>query len=187
MFSMPADVIQKVLDLNSVDEFRSEQRKKEHITSRMLLVLSSMKRGWDLGVLKLDKTELGKPFLKIGDQHKFISFSHSREMVMCATSDTMDIGLDIEHMEREVNPAIVKRILSENEWKLHSDEHPIRLWTMKEAAVKSLGTGLRTNLKELELEKVSDHEFQITLNNREQLRVISFEAKGHFIAVSWPE
>ncbi len=186
MFAIPQDVVNSVLDLKTIEEFGNEQRRKEHITSRMLMILSSMKRAWNLKDLTLNKTDLGKPFIELGDEHRFISFSHSKNMVMCATSDTLDIGLDIEHCEREVNPAIVKRILSENEWKLHSEEDPIRLWTMKEAAVKSLGTGLRTNLRELELQKISDNKFMITLNKGDQLNVISFKAEAHFIAVAWP-
>lgn len=187
MFAIPQDVINRVLDPKAIEEFGNEQRRKEHITSRMLMILSAIKRGWNLRDLTLNKTDLGKPFIALRDEHKFISFSHSKNMVMCASSDSKDIGLDIEHTEREVNPAIVKRILSENEWKLHSQEDPIRLWTMKEAAVKSLGTGLRTNLRELELQKISDNKFIITLNKGNQLAVTSFKAEEHFIAVAWPE
>lgn len=185
MLSMPEGAIVRVLNLKVIEEFGNEQRKKEHVTSRVLLLLSCMKRGWGLDEFNLLKTDLGKPYLELKGKHKFISFSHSKDMVMCATADSMDIGLDIEPTERKVNPAIVKRILSENEWKLHSKEDPIRLWTMKEAAVKSLGTGLRTNLRDLELQKISDQRYLITVNEDKQLNVVSFNAEGHYIAIAW--
>ena len=56
---------------------------------------------------------------------------------------------------------------------------------MKEAAVKSLGTGLRTNLKELELDRKENGLFSITINHKEELQGICFNALNHCIALSY--
>lgn len=83
----------------------------------------------------------------------------------------MDIGLDTEWLDRKVDQRIVKRILGESEWEVFSDEDPILLWTIKEAAVKCLGTGLRTNLKELEIQK-SEIEFLVRINDEKHFKFV---------------
>lgn len=172
-------------DLIAIQSFTNEQRKAEFLTARHLFLKLITELGWNFDLVDLKKEEMGKPFIKTQNGRKFVSFSHSQDLVLCAVSDTLDIGLDTETIDRELNPAIVKRILSENEWKIYGDDEPLSLWTMKEAAVKCLGTGLRTNLKELELEKLPNGRFTIRINGKEELKGIYFQALNHYISIAY--
>ncbi len=161
------------------------RRKAEFLTARHCFWNLVDELKWDRTNTELGKEELGKPFIEKDSERAFVSFSHTNELVFCAVSESLDIGLDTESVDREVNPAIVKRILSENEWEVYGEDDPIALWTMKEAAVKSLGTGLRTNLKEIELHKFEGGTFSINLAPERNLQGLCFEALNHCISIAF--
>ena len=60
--------------------------------------------------------------------------------------------MDVEHI-REIRESTVKKVFSENEQKIagFSKEGYVRLWTMKEACAKLIGTGLSDILAGLEI------------------------------------
>lgn len=165
--------------------FSNEKRKAEFLTARHLFWKLVNEFGWDSDSITLKKEDLGKPYVESGSGKKFVSFSHSNDFVVCAISDSLDIGIDAESVDRKVSPAIVRRILSQNEWEIYGEENPIALWTMKEAAVKSLGTGLRTNLKDIELKKGKEGAFKISINKEKELQGVCFEALNHCIALAY--
>lgn len=169
----------------NIEGFTNEKRTAEYLTARHLFWKMLKELNWEMNGVSIEKENLGKPFINTATGRRFVSFSHSPDMVLCAVSSHLDIGLDAELLDRKVNPQIVKRILSENEWKVYSEDDPIELWTMKEASVKSLGTGLRTNLKELELQKFEHGAFRIKLNHENELQGISFKALNHHIAIAY--
>jgi len=95
---------------------------------------------------------LGKPRLVAPDAPPlYFSISHTRRCVACAFS-RYSVGVDIEHVDREVDLQVSK-VLSEQE-RRHLDsvapQHRkvafFEIWTMKEAALKAFGTGLSTPL-----------------------------------------
>jgi len=172
-------------ELKTHQNFTNKQRKGEFLTARHLFWMLIQKLNLDPKTVVLKKEKTGKPFIKNDSNRLFVSFSHSQDLVLCAISVDLDIGLDAEIMNRKVNPAIIKRILSEKEWNTYGSDNPILLWTIKEASVKSLGTGLRTNLKELELTKHENGLFNIKINKKEKLQGIIFEALNHYIALAY--
>ena len=89
--------------------------------------------------------ERGKPYFVTGDLH--FSISHTKNHVFCALSDK-PVGLDAEEMDRESNLRLAEKILSESEkirWEASADKRAalLRLWVLKEAAVKLSGEGLK--------------------------------------------
>lgn len=87
----------------------------------------------------------GKPYFVTGNLH--FSISHTKNRVFCALSDK-PVGLDAEEMDREMNLRLAEKILSESEkrrWEASADKRAalLRLWVLKEAAVKLTGEGLR--------------------------------------------
>lgn len=93
--------------------------------------------------------EYGKPFLS-GYPEIHFNMSHCREAAICVLSDK-PVGVDVESIGRykeslaryTMNDVEMERIeLSEN-----PDVEFIRLWTMKEAVLKQVGTGITDNLK----------------------------------------
>ncbi|RNC85535.1 MAG: 4'-phosphopantetheinyl transferase superfamily protein [Balneola sp.] len=168
-----------------LDSMINDRRKSEFLSARHTFWSLIDELGWDHEYVTLEKEELGKPYIELKGKRAFISFSHTKNLVFCAISKTLDLGLDAESIDRKVNPAIVKRILSENEWDIYGEEDPIALWTMKEAAVKSLGTGLRTNLKDIELRKFKGSKFLIGLGTEKKLQGHCFTALKHCISIAY--
>lgn len=169
---------------NEWNEFTNQQRKNEFLSARHLFNELINTQDMD-DQFSLLKHPLGKPFASNGKSQKYVSFSHSKDHVFCAISDSVDIGLDTEWLDRVVDERIVKRILGENEWDVFSDEDPILLWTIKEAAVKCLGTGLRTNLKELEIQKKRKSNFIVIINDEKTFQICSFQELNHQISIAY--
>ena len=107
---------------------------------------------------RFDKDAGGKPFLvDPGAFRASFSLSHAQGMVSCAVTTEGDVGVDLECTDRTVNVgAIAARFFAPAEAahleRLDGDARRSRffdLWTLKEALVKALGTGLATSLASL--------------------------------------
>ena len=107
---------------------------------------------------QFDKTAAGKPLL-IGNGAGRASFSlsHTRGMVACAVTSSAAVGVDVECVDREVDPgAIAARFFAPSEtaqiMTLEGEARRDRffdLWTLKEALVKALGLGMAVSLGSL--------------------------------------
>jgi 4'-phosphopantetheinyl transferase len=96
----------------------------------------------------------GKPFiLRTGNQRQkpfSFSLSHTRGLVACAIGTQLDVGIDVERLDRMVDiDSIAPLCLSSSElnalMRCPGHERQIRfieLWVLKEALVKAIGTGL---------------------------------------------
>ncbi len=165
-------------------KFTNQQRKDEYLSARYLFKEMLTASGLS-SQFEIRKHPLGKPYAQNGNETLFVSFSHSKNHVFCAISESTDIGIDTEWLDRKVDQRIVKRILGETEWDVFSEEDPILLWTIKEAAVKCLGTGLRTNLKELEIQKKNHIQFLVRINDEKTFQICSFQELNHQISIAY--
>lgn len=87
----------------------------------------------------LEKTELGKPYLK-NHPHIHFSLSHSGSWAVCAVGDE-PLGVDVELPRCTIE--IAKRFFRPDELPETEDsDQLLRLWTAKEAFLKAIGTGL---------------------------------------------
>jgi 4'-phosphopantetheinyl transferase len=103
--------------------------------------------------------EFGKPRLA-GNGHVHFNLSHCEERAVLAISDAAAVGIDLE-CERPIEHVdLAKRYFHPNEVAAIAasrDEAEQRrafflVWTLKEAVVKALGTGLSTPLDSFEVE-----------------------------------
>ncbi|HGD3320613.1 MULTISPECIES: 4'-phosphopantetheinyl transferase family protein [Proteus] len=111
--------------------------------------------------IKLLRNQYGKPFIENNDITKKIQFnlSHSHDCVAIAISNTSLIGVDIEYCchNRELNN-IIEYCFSEKDKQYLSYFNETqkkyifyKMWTLKEAYVKSIGCGLSNNyIKEID-------------------------------------
>ena len=95
--------------------------------------------------------EHGKPSI-VGRPEIFFNLSHCKEAVLCAISDE-PVGVDVESV-RSFNESLVRYTMNDEEVKrIESSEDQavafIRLWTMKEAALKLKGTGISNDVKQV--------------------------------------
>jgi len=102
--------------------------------------------------------EFGKPRVA-GDGQVHFNLSHCEERAVLAISDTADVGIDLERERPVEHVDLAKRYFHPNEVTAITaspDEAEQRrafflVWTLKEAVVKALGTGLSTPLDSFEV------------------------------------
>jgi 4'-phosphopantetheinyl transferase len=95
--------------------------------------------------------EHGKPSI-IGHPEIYFNLSHCKEAVICAISN-QPIGVDVESI-REFNDSLINYTMNDEEKvEIANSDTPaatfIRLWTMKEATSKLIGTGITHDVKSL--------------------------------------
>lgn len=96
----------------------------------------------------------GKPYC-INMPTIHFNLSHTRNALICATSNQYELGVDIER-HKSINYDIIERICNKDEIsfifsypKNKRDNAFYKIWTRKEAYCKCSGIGLRTNLKNI--------------------------------------
>jgi 4'-phosphopantetheinyl transferase len=85
-----------------------------------------------------------------GEPPLLFSLSHTHGVVACAVSRGLEVGIDVESIDRIVDAAdVARRFFAPSEIAMldacTADEHSTRfveLWTLKEAYVKAIGRGL---------------------------------------------
>lgn len=114
--------------------------------------------GLDPRTLVFVQNEFGKPRLAHHTSVHF-SLSHSEDRAVLAVSDTVVIGADIERVRALEHLDLARRYFHPNEVaailclprREEQLEAFFRIWTLKEAVVKSLGTGLSIPLDSFEV------------------------------------
>ena len=143
--------------LGEISEQRREQALKfRHELGQRLCVLAYLllKKGLreTYGITEnpvFEYNEHGKPSI-VGHSEIFFNLSHCKEAAVCVISD-QPIGIDVESF-REYKEGLVHYTMNDEEIRqIESSENPaatfIRLWTMKEATLKLIGTGISNDIK----------------------------------------
>ena len=147
----------------SVEEREAERRflvegaRRLHVLARGLQrsVLASCMPGADPAALTFQKNPKGRPALAPPFDASGIEFNlaHTQGMVIMAVCAGTKPGVDIESISKKVPLAAARRYFSPEEVAaldaLPEDEQPgrfLRLWTLKEAYLKAIGTGIAGGL-----------------------------------------
>jgi 4'-phosphopantetheinyl transferase len=153
-----------LLDILDADErhralaFVFERHRRQFVVAHALkrLMISTM-TGEPPGSLRFEKTAFGKPWLKPAGRPHF-NLSHCDSMVACALSSNLEVGIDIEPLDRVAAPALVDWYCSpaEQHWllglpALSRPRGFVRMWTLKESVLKAAGCGLRHPPRELSM------------------------------------
>ena len=128
-------------------------KQTEFLVSRILMrvVLSSM-LGLAPSAIRFDIATYGKPFLKctVSEQNLYFNLSHSNGYLLFAVTLYGEIGVDVETLG-EYQENIARRFFHSDELNWLDNLAPSRradgfyhLWTVKEACVKALATGVRS-------------------------------------------
>lgn len=127
-----------------------------------------------------------KPSAKQDDKVLSVSFSHTSESVAAVISKKWVVGIDMESSYRQVNDHLLKRMKHENEaFKLYERNPIIRIWTMKEAALKAIGTGLRQPMNSVHIESVKRQTFSVRFHNGIESEIISFQMWDQWISICY--
>ena len=102
----------------------------------------------DISDITIAENEFGKPLIT---SHANLHFnvSHTSKAVCSVISD-FRVGIDIEQTGK-IRASLANKCFTENELReLNSPTDFYRLWTLKEAYLKMLGSGINRSLKEIE-------------------------------------
>lgn len=131
-------------------KFRFKKDKHEYVISRgfLRIVLSSYT---DLfpEILNISYGPFGKPYLTEEYAKLKFNLSHSYGITMIAVNKDNEVGIDIEKVKNlEDQFGLAKKYYTENEIKLLNSESQFqtnvfyKIWTRKEAIIKTVGKGL---------------------------------------------
>jgi 4'-phosphopantetheinyl transferase len=149
--------------LDEQERCKANSIKNERVRSQFILVRGSVRMilGKYLATepmeLKFETGHHGKPALIGGGV--FFNISHSGSLLLIAVSDMAEIGVDIEQIKQRGSlDEMARRCFSEYEFKVWkasslSEQEQVfyRLWTIKEAFVKSVGRGIALGLDRCEV------------------------------------
>ena len=143
--------------LKEISEQRREQAMKfRHEQGQRLCVLAYqlLKQALreEYGITEnpvFEYNEHGKPTI-VGHPDIFFNLSHCKEAAVCAISN-QPIGVDVESL-REFKEGLVRYTMNDEEVReIESAVDPTRAfilyWTMKEATMKLIGTGISNDMK----------------------------------------
>ncbi len=151
---------------------------------RSLLDHLLARQGFDISSFELKKHKPGKPFGIIGDKTVGVSISHCRSLLVCALHAGGEIGIDVEPCGRQIHPRLLDRICHPEEQSgLTEDLCCIRMWTIKEAALKFMGTGLRMSMNKIKLDMTGEHLFRANMGP-EKILISSFTFRDHWVAMA---
>ncbi len=128
-------------DIDKMNEFKLALNQKQSIVSSIL------KNKYVPSQIYYN--EYGKPL----NDDLFFNVSHSNEYVVMAISKKYSVGIDIEHIKKDVSDDLINYVCCEEEVEAIKTSERNKLfyvlWTRKEAILKCKGIGIVHNLKDL--------------------------------------
>jgi phosphopantetheinyl transferase len=174
----------------------------QDMESRLLLLFSLLRslaqdRVYDPDSVKIGHESTGRPIIRLsGKVGPFVSFSHSGTRVWAALSWDGPVGIDAACSTEFHWHYPLQRVFTPLEWKAagnvcgsaKEDRAPL-LWTLKEAAVKTIGCGFRS-IEPLDVVNFALHRTQGVVRSSIQAgRELSGLALRHdfnqWISIAW--
>lgn len=186
----------------AADRFRVASARHQHVVGRgmaRVLLSSGCCGAHEIGFRLLDH---GKPIVEQPlPARRAFNVAHTKGLVLCGIGPGKRsrmspwIGVDVEWDDRRTDPALAHRYFAPVEIQqleaTSSDaEHRelfLKLWTLKEAFIKAIGTGLFTPLDRFAFQDANSPEPQLTVSDPElsrgrNWRFVSFQPRPGFIA-----
>ncbi len=141
-------------ELDTATHFGSPTVRQQFLVGRALMrAMLSKFSGREAHQIPFKWGRYGKPMWGEPEVSLFFNLAHTTGAVVCGCTVEGDVGIDLERADRKVNLALADRYFAPEEVsrlrKLDSAkqaQHFLALWTMKEAFLKAIGTGLVTPL-----------------------------------------
>jgi 4'-phosphopantetheinyl transferase len=137
-------------------EFRADAPRRLHLLARGLqrTMLSHLHPGVAPRDWRFDRSEQGRPSLSAAHGLDVdFNIAHTRGLVAMTAGRDMKLGIDVERFERRRSLEIARRYFSAREIAafeaLPAAQQPrrfVELWTLKEAYLKAIGTGIAGGL-----------------------------------------
>ncbi|WP_340103144.1 4'-phosphopantetheinyl transferase family protein [Rhodohalobacter sp. 8-1] len=127
-----------------------------------------------------------KPSANLNGDIISISFSHTSHSVGGVVSKNWVVGIDMEYTDRQVSERLSQRMKHPDEaFKLYENNPIIKIWTMKEAALKAIGTGLRKPMNSVCLKSVTENNYSVQFFNDINAEICSFQLMDQWISICY--
>ncbi len=181
----------------AANRFRVNSARHQHVIGRAMarcLLSSGCCEHHEIGFRILDH---GKPIVDQPEvARRAFNIAHTRGLVVCGLGQANQwLGVDVEWMDRRTDPALAERYFAPAEIQqlqsLRTDDERqklfLRIWTLKEAFIKAIGTGLSTPLDQFAFEEAKSNEPTLTLADPDLARdrewtFRAFEPRPGFVA-----
>ena len=188
----PAEV-ESFLTGTEIDKYRSiksRHRALEFITGRWLLQSLMREQGFERGDWQIEYGNSGKPWIKVRQKKVDgseipIGIAHTYHAVLAGLSFDTSFGVDIESKDRVAHATLKRRIVRYEPLQKTHEESAIRVWSIKEAALKLCGDGLRLGMDKVEITEWYSWGCRVAMNGRREAVVASCLVEGFWIAVAW--
>lgn len=129
-----------------------------------------------------------KPEMQCDGKEISVSFSHTNDGVSGAISQMFNVGCDMEHSDRKVHSRLMDRMKHQDESPaLYDTVEAIRIWTLKESALKMIGTGLRKPMNSVCISSLEKNHFDVQFDDGKEAKICSFQHKHHWISICYQE
>jgi len=180
------------------DRFRIPTSRNQHVVGRGMARRLLGREQIDPCDISFAIEKNGKPYVIHPSQARLpFNISHTDGLVMCGIDSQSQgvLGVDVEKMDRRTDPALAKRYFSQPEIDFLETcpsetarrKTFLRIWTLKEAFIKAIGTGLQTPLADFAFEKIDSPSPEIRMLNANlesttQWSFFSMEPRPGYIA-----
>lgn len=129
-----------------------------------------------------------KPRAFCNEREVSVSFSHTNDGVAGAISFFYNVGCDMENADRKVHPRLMDRLKNQGESdQLYLNVEPVRIWTLKEAALKMIGTGLRKPMNSIRISLIDKIRFSVAFDDGKRAKICSFQHHEHWISICYQD
>ena len=184
-------------ELAAADRFRLTTTRNQHVVGRAM----ARRLLGDLDVapetIRFSLGDYGKPEVTAPDDAcQPFNIAHTDGLVLCAVADrTADmVGVDVESLDRRTSTELAERYFAKPEVEFlrgrpiaEQKYYFLKIWTLKEAFIKAIGTGLHTPLADFAFDEIESDTPRISflvpgLEQDVEWNFVCFQPREGFIA-----
>ncbi len=144
LHSLPLHLQKEIL------KYKYQEEQNQSLVSKILVY--KMLKTWGYDFKDLNHVQNQKPYIHYPNTPPYFSYSKSLGKVVLVWSWEIDLGIDIEYLNRKIDWKIFKSRLSSTVWnKIIQDDDPLNTflwcWTHIEAIIKLKAIGLANHIK----------------------------------------
>ncbi|KAA5547167.1 4'-phosphopantetheinyl transferase superfamily protein [Roseiconus nitratireducens] len=151
-------------EVRQADRFRRPTTRNQHVVGRAMARRLLGSQGIRPDQIRFGIGPHGKPFVTDPPQAcQPFNIAHTDGLVLCGVADPAVelIGVDVECLDRRTSTELAERYFSQPEVRLlrsyprgEQQMRFLQIWTLKEAYIKAIGTGLHTPLCDFSFESL---------------------------------
>lgn len=183
----------------SAAKFRVAAARHQHVIGRGMARFLMAGTDWSPNQIQFRHLDHGKPIVDEPVQiRRPFNIAHTRGLVLCGLGPTSAdewLGVDVECLTRKTDPGLADRYFAPEEiQQLAAVKNQaakqalfLRIWTLKEAFIKAIGTGLNTPLDQFAFDNVNSPTPTLILKDKSlaqgrQWQIRSLTPRPGFIA-----